>query len=229
MKPHRLKRLLLSYLAIRHLLEICLRQRQPAGRRGDVPPLMSKETRELLTHEFDQAWAHYRHVETLRTSYLASIFTVSLAALPIISAISNVNGVSYAGRLILIELALSLIALLCWFVSASFRRFDRVLWHYERTWNLIRAQFYSGSEKQLWSPLDIREDPRIASARIQRASTLAYFVPTFFLTLCTVGQLAVAVRLCSLQSAIWQVTLAALSTIASGIAVVAALLNATRR
>ena len=45
--------------------------------RADV--LTSAET--LLRDEFGQAWQHFRHLETMRSQYLAFAFTITLAAL----------------------------------------------------------------------------------------------------------------------------------------------------
>jgi hypothetical protein len=49
---------------------------------GDIKP--------YLLAEFDQAWTHYRHVESMRTQYLGFFFTISLGstalAVPTVSA-----------------------------------------------------------------------------------------------------------------------------------------------
>jgi hypothetical protein len=46
---------------------------------NDVDVPTSAET--LLRDEFGQAWQHFRHLESMRSQYLAFTFTITLASL----------------------------------------------------------------------------------------------------------------------------------------------------
>jgi hypothetical protein len=55
--------------------------------------MRSDSTRhDQLTHEFEQAWEHYRHLENLRNQYLSYALTVTLAALAASIPLSEVVG-----------------------------------------------------------------------------------------------------------------------------------------
>ena len=115
------------------------------------------EPGELLIHEYTEAWAHYRHVENDRTTYLKFFFTMLLASLGFLLSISKdirTFGEAqppFVGGVFLLLWFLNILTL---FIFANIKQSGWVLDHYEKVWRLIRDMLLDTS---LADQLDVRK------------------------------------------------------------------------
>jgi hypothetical protein len=76
--------------------------------------LTKQET--LLYHEFDQAWEHYRHNETIRSQYLGYFFALSLGSAAFGAQTVRSDALASASDLVLFGVFLLVFAFLSGFV-----------------------------------------------------------------------------------------------------------------
>ena len=118
----------------------------------------------LLLKEYDQAWEHFRHLETQRSHHLGFLFTVAFAAVAYVvtfhHALADVwEGVAVAG------IALLVTVLAC-FTYIDVRKFGVALTHNQSVVHRIRARFLDDLGQDLESIWERRLDlPRQALLR----------------------------------------------------------------
>jgi hypothetical protein len=57
---------------------------------GKMP--INAETRELLLHDFDQAWEHYRHIEDERNTFFIYFLTLTSVAIGVVASLAARSG-----------------------------------------------------------------------------------------------------------------------------------------
>jgi hypothetical protein len=168
--------------------------------------LTKQET--LLFHEFDQAWDHYRHNETVRSQYLGYFFALSLGSAAFGAQTVRSDALSSAPDqdLVLFGIFLLVFAFLTGFVYLGIRKAGVVLTHYESVWNNIRKYFYSDVDIQSepYSSLSIRSyNHRALRSRLTRMQSSSEFVVLFFSALTVISQALVSARLFTIHNASW--------------------------
>jgi hypothetical protein len=126
----------------------------------------------LLLEEFQQAWEHYRHLESGRSQYVGFFFTVLLASagfgIPALTEETWRN----PGRLLEITGLLWLFSVVAISLYIAVRRNQELLWGYENIIARIRCEIYGASD--LNTSLNIRNNEAVASVSklmsIQRTS-----------------------------------------------------------
>jgi hypothetical protein len=103
----------------------------------------------LLREEFSQAWQHFRHLESMRSQYLAFAFTITLAALAAaIPLIGDIGGAS-GNTLLVVGVFVSLYCLIIGLLFFSVRKIRIALAHYRRTMDDVRHYFYCRARSEL--------------------------------------------------------------------------------
>ncbi len=109
----------------------------------DVDVLTSAET--LLRDEFGQAWQHYRHLETMRSQYLAFSFTITLASLAVAIPLLA-HSTRTISSLLLIGVFVQLYCLIVGSLYFNVRKIRIVLSHYRKTIQSVRCYFYDRAQ-----------------------------------------------------------------------------------
>ena len=177
----------------------------------DEPLLGARLTRAetLMLEEYQQAWDHSRHLETIRGQYLGFFFTVALGsaavAIPIVGAALN-NRV----RLLMFSGFLTVFFLLTSLIYISVVKFGLILGQYQRGIHLIRDYLYaeSNTPEDLIQWMRFRElrNPLVTS-RLFSVQTAAERILRLFLFLTTFATSLVGLRLRTLQAPWWQIAL----------------------
>lgn len=167
----------------------------------------------LLLDEFEQAWNHYRHLETMRGQYLGFFFTVALGSITL--SIPALSGGALGNILQILALSgfVQVFFLLAAFIYISVRKLGIVLTHYERVITVIRNHFYADdvAVTAVAAALHVRDlDHPIMHSRLFRVQGMAENILRLFLILSLVAEVILLARLLVLRAPIWQVSLVAL-------------------
>lgn len=102
----------------------------------------------LMIREYDQAWQHYRHVETARSQYLGFFFTAVLGSLGLLTNMLDDLSIVDAPMKVLGSLAIGwVLFVLSYFLFASVLKMGAVLAGYERVMALAREYFYAHADE----------------------------------------------------------------------------------
>lgn len=149
-----------------------------------------------LLAEFDQAWMHYRHVESMRTQYLGFFFTISLGSTALAVPAVSADALDNPSRLASFAVFLWVFSAVASFIYISVRKAGPVLSHYEAVMRAVRERWYtSPDDTDLPSLFDVRV--RLAGvARSAAFSTQwsAEWTIRFFHLLATAALLLLMVR-----------------------------------
>jgi hypothetical protein len=125
----------------------------------------------LLKQEFDQAWSHYRQLETARSQHVGFLFAALFALVPVLKAVLDIP---YLGdhRFPVATLVGATYAALALFVLFVVRRNNAILAHYEYVMRQVRRVFYGARYDEIGFLLDPRLHPSVVSQpfRISRAT-----------------------------------------------------------
>lgn len=123
---------------------------------------LDRKAASLMIREFDQAWQHYRHIETTRNQYLGFFFTAILASLGLLASIlDDVSAVTEPMKA-LSSLAIGwVLFVLSYFLFTSVLKMGAVLEGYEHIMGTAREYFYEVADKDetpYISRISIREN-----------------------------------------------------------------------
>jgi hypothetical protein len=175
-------------------------------RRANAPDLLTMGEI-LLSHEFEQAWQHYRQNETLRSQYLGYFFALVLGSAAFGAQTVRSRALSSPVSLILFEVFLLTLALLSCFVYLGVRRAGIALAHYEAAWNAIRDYFYSSIDRRVepYCSLNIRDSGhKILSYRWTGMQPLSECVIALLSLFIVIFQIGLFVRLILINAAWWE-------------------------
>ncbi|HTX67955.1 MAG TPA: hypothetical protein VMH50_02265, partial [Thermoleophilia bacterium] len=108
---------------------------------------------EHLEREWEQAWTHYRHLESSRMQYLGFFFTVLLGAVTVAAALAKYLPSALAT--LAIAALTFLVFLLAVSLYISIRKTGFVLWRYSRILQTIRQE--SGHESCAALPFNLAD------------------------------------------------------------------------
>jgi hypothetical protein len=163
----------------------------------------------LLLDEFEQAWIHYRHLETMRGQYLGFFFTISLGSITLSIPAIGAGALDDAPQLVALSGFVQVFFLLTALIYISVRKLGIVLAHYERVIGLVRSHFYA-EDSTLVASLHVREmDHPVMRSRLFRVQGMAEAILRLFFFLSIFGELLLLVRLMVLRAATWQLGLVA--------------------
>jgi cation transporter-like permease len=111
------------------------------------------DLRDLLLKEFDQAWAHYRHLENERSWLIGFMFTIVLGAIGWAVKIFNKTESVNANFSSMIIAAIVCVLGIAIYAAVSKVRF--ALRHYIKVWHFLRKEFYGKKYEELNRNLDI--------------------------------------------------------------------------
>jgi hypothetical protein len=112
----------------------------------------------FLLSEYNQAWEAHRHLENLRTRYLAFLFTVSFAGTAVIGSIIN-KIQSNSIEAFLLGLFVSILsAYMIRVVGNLINSMKAIFPHHENVWKGIRIHFCDGKVEQI---LNIRNNEEV--------------------------------------------------------------------
>jgi hypothetical protein len=188
---------------------MALPETEDAEKDNDVDVLASAET--LLRDEFGQAWQHFRHLETMRSQYVAFAFTITLAsfaaAIPLIASIGEVDSVT----VLLVGVFIQLYCLILGSLYFSVRKIRIVLAHYRRTIEDVRHYFYRRTKPDFGFDirrLDIsREAYAVLGWRLFRLQTTSELILIALLAIGGVTEGICAFSVFTLTHTWWQATL----------------------
>lgn len=147
----------------------------------------------LLISEFDQAWSHYRHLESLRSQYLGFFFAVTTAAAAVPSlqtpAFNEVRTVLAGGAF------LSVYGFLTAFLYFGIKKANVVMNQYAEVIQYVRTYIFGDSSVHSSALKRIRESehPLFRSSLFSIQSG-AERVLLFFGLLAAIGQIVLVVR-----------------------------------
>jgi len=95
-----------------------------------------------LRDEFNQAWEHYRHIESVRTQYLALFFAVLTGAVGVGSQAAARSNFADTATVLAFSASLFVLTVFAAFVYVTVRKADVVMAHYETVINRVRDYFY---------------------------------------------------------------------------------------
>jgi len=176
---------------------------------GDVDVLTSAET--LLRDEFGQAWQHFRHLETMRSQYLAFAFTITLASLAAaITLIANIDEINSV-VLLLTAIFVLLYCLILASLYFSVRKIRIALAHYRKLIEDIRHYFYHRARSDFnydTEHLDITgRTYTVLGWRIFRLQTTSESILVAFLAISSVAEAICVASIFTLNPTWWQATL----------------------
>ena len=117
----------------------------------------SSKSGDLLLHEFQEAWSHYRHIEESRSQYLGFFFIVMLSSIGFLISLSqNLDLMTSSWSVFGILILFWLLYILTFFMFVSVRKMGVVKKHYEDVIARIREHFYI-DEPDLNKILNIRD------------------------------------------------------------------------
>ncbi len=191
----------------------------------DVDVLTSAET--LLRDEFGQAWQHFRHLETMRSQYLAFAFTITLAsvaaAIPLIANIEEISS-------IILLLAAVFILLYCLILGSlyfSVRKIRIALAHYRKIIEDIRRYFYHRARSDFnydTEHLNITgRTYTVMGWRLFRLQTTSELILVAFLAISGVAEAICAASIFTLTPTWWQATLTVASLLCVTLVIAAVL------
>jgi len=174
---------------------------------NDVDVLKSAET--LLRDEFGQAWQHYRHLETMRSQYLAFSFTITLAslaaAIPLLA-----HATKTIGTLLLTGVFVQLYCLIVGSLYFNVRKIRIVLSHYRKTIQSVRSYFYDRTQDLAYDTGRLNITRRTYAIAGWRPLRIQATSESILLTFLFIGGLADAictVNTFTLSLTWWQATL----------------------
>jgi hypothetical protein len=186
-------------------------------------PSSSPDAEGLLMREFDQAWAHYRAADTMRTQFLGFVFTVTLGAAALSGGIASPDKLSQTLGFVAFAALLDIYLFLLAGVYLSIRKLDTVMRHYEQVFKGVRDYFYQNVDRttEPYSTLNIREsDAPIMTGsvrrRLLRIQTVSEIVVTVFAAIATACEVALITYAASSASVAAVMTQSAFAVLASG-------------
>jgi hypothetical protein len=130
-----------------------------------VPVDETPNEHELLLREYDNAWLHNRHLETLRSQYVG-FFLTFLAATVAFAGSRASEAYGSPAKATELSVLLMSISAVTWFVSVSIRRWGVVIRHYDVVILEIRRRSLSAHSDSL-----VRIKPR-SGVGIQQAAEI---------------------------------------------------------
>jgi hypothetical protein len=186
-------------------------QPDPVGvvKDDDVDVLASAEA--LLRDEFGQAWQHFRHLETMRSQYLAFAFTITLAsvaaAIPLIANIEEISSII----LLLTAVFILLYCLIIGSLYFSVRKIRIALAHYRKIIEDIRHYFYHRARSEFdydTEHLNITgRTYTVLGWRLFRLQTTSELILVAFLAISGVAEAICAASIFTLAPTWWQATI----------------------
>ncbi len=156
----------------------------------------SNVSEQLLLREFDETWAHYRHLESTRSQYLGFFFTVTLAAIGAGIPAARSDATAHGGTLLLILVFLVVYGELARFLYVSIVKMGAVLALYDLRRDQVRTELHLDPSK-----LSVRTLPSAAlGSQLFSVQRSAETVLQFAQVLTVVVEIVVAVRLFTLDS-----------------------------
>jgi hypothetical protein len=148
------------------MCDLCLHPPRTTTRIVRDVPLTEDE---IVLREYDNAWQHNRHLETLRSQYVGFFLAFVTATVALVG--TRVSG-AYSNPRKAAELSLFIgsASLVTWFVSVSLRRWGVVIRHYDLVILNIRRLVLSPANETL-----VRIKPR-SGLGIQQAAELTLLV-----------------------------------------------------
>jgi hypothetical protein len=180
-----------------------------ATKDDDHNALTAAET--LLRDDFGQAWQHFRHLETMRSQYLAFAITITLAsyaaAIPILADIEKIDSVVVLTTGSFVQLH----SLILGSLYFSVRKIRIVLAHYRRTIEDVRRYFYDRVKADFeydTGRLNIsRQSYTVLGWRLFRLQTASELLLIAFLVVSGVVEAICAFGIFALAPPWWQATL----------------------
>jgi hypothetical protein len=97
-----------------------------------------------LIYEGEQAWTHYRHVESERNQHLGYLFTVIGGGLGLfVALIGSGSAPQWKSLSVAVSMAASFLMILGILIYLSIRKFGQVLAYYDAQMETIRASLFS--------------------------------------------------------------------------------------
>jgi hypothetical protein len=180
-----------------------------ATKDDDHGALTAAET--LLRDDFGQAWQHFRHLETMRSQYLAFAFTITLASYAAaITLVANIEKID-SMVVLLTGVFVQLYCLVVGSLYFSVRKIRVVLAHFRRTIEDVRHYFYDRVKTGFdydTGRLDIsRQSYTVLGWRLFRLQTASELILIAFLVVSGVVEAICAVGIFALAPTWWQATL----------------------
>lgn len=118
----------------------------------------------FLKEEFNQAWAHYRHVENGRDAYLRFGLTLMLGTVGYLGAIARVFDPStdsywwiVAG--IFVFTTIVAVILMSWLVAVVDS--GLIMKHYKNVWKWVRSEIYLAQSEEITKRIDIYRNEEV--------------------------------------------------------------------
>jgi hypothetical protein len=180
---------------------------------NDVDVLTPAET--LLRDEFAQAWQHFRHLESMRSQYLAFTFTITLASLAAAIPLIANFGENSSLVLLLTGVFILLYSLILASLYFSVRKIRIALAHYRQVTEEIRYYFYHRARSEFHYKTDrlniTGRTYTVLGWRLFRLQTTSESILMVFLVIAGVAEAICASSVFTLAPAWWQWTLAIFS------------------
>lgn len=119
--------------------------------------LRSNELRAFLREEFNQAWSHYRHIESERNKFLGFAFTLILGSTGFIIAIMKDFDPTSDSLWVIIGLSVfvNLIGIILVLLLGMILKSKYLCWHYIAVWQWVRTQIYGNKDEQIKAHVDL--------------------------------------------------------------------------
>jgi len=166
----------------------------------------------LMLHDYQQAWDHTRHLETMRSQYLGFLFTIALGSIALGVPVVGSGALNNPVQLVALSSFLAVLFLITVLIYISVRRFGIVYAQYQDAIYLIRDHFYAGDQNldAILVTLHFHApDHPVVRSRLPRVHTAVEIIVQLFFFLTLLATISIALRLWALRALVWQIGLSA--------------------